>query len=890
MKNTLRPIFLFFILVVCYLQGKAQKPCGSGDLHQLLMNTDTAYRKENTAAEEEIYKNLSVKAMNKMQTPVYTIPVVVHVIHKGEAVGSGSNIATNNILNAIQTLNNSFRNVNNQGVDVQINFKLATTDPNGNATTGINRVNGTVVAGYATGGINNYLCPSTGASETAVKDLSKWPVKSYLNIWLVYTVCNFSYTGIATGITGSAYNGVCVTYSRLSSATDLTITHEVGHMLGLNHTFQGDDAAHVICPADSACAFNGDKVCDTPPHRQWDSVTTPCVGPGVWNNSRYNYMSYNHTPTYSPQAVNATTCRFTQGQKDRMRAVLLTNSTKPYLDSKGALPPATLNDAGVERFILPVANHYSFSCAPSDSVFPVVELKNYGTASLLSAIIRYRVDNGALQTYNWIGNLLTDSSVFVTLPALVAIPGNHTMLAFTNLPNNTADGYTANDSADLVFILKRTKPFNLSGAATGVSFGGSNNGSATVAVNRRVEIREDFEGNTDWIISNGSEVNKWKIGNAVSNGGNKSIYITSNDSTNFYDTINPSVVHFYKDFYFPAGATNIKIKFDWRCQGQIGGVFGSIDQLKVYLKSTSQSVIGLGEQQSGTFIGQYYLQSSFRTDSIMGLDSIAGSSKRLIFSWRNNQDLGVQPPAAVDNLMVSYDLPVSTAYTYLWNSIPPQFTATATGLAATQYKVIVTDATNCIDSILLTVPQLLPVQLVSFSGYAAKNNAVLEWVTAEELNSDRFELERSDLNSNWENIGWVTAKRNEKGKSSYLFTDENAFLNKEKRYYRLKMVDINGSTRYSKNVVLTRFSANIKPAVRVSPNPSNATFNFDLLDTLIGNRYSVQVFNATGIKVLERYFDTGGHLKVDTALPGGVYYYRLLSDDNFISGGKIVLK
>ncbi len=79
---------------------------------------------------------------------VYRIPVV-HVIHNGEAVGSGSNISAVQIQSQIEVLNEDFRrkagtpgwNDHPRGADVRIEFVLAKRDPNGNPTTGIVRWN-----------------------------------------------------------------------------------------------------------------------------------------------------------------------------------------------------------------------------------------------------------------------------------------------------------------------------------------------------------------------------------------------------------------------------------------------------------------------------------------------------------------------------------------------------------------------------------------------------------------------------------------------------------------------------------------------------------------------------------------------------------------------------
>ena len=95
---------------------------------------------------------------------IYLVPVVVHVIHLGEAVGIGTNISVAQINSAIAALNRDFRRLPDDGgiamgagVDTEIQFCLK----------GINRVNGTSVSGYSSSGI-------TGSNEVAVNALSVW--------------------------------------------------------------------------------------------------------------------------------------------------------------------------------------------------------------------------------------------------------------------------------------------------------------------------------------------------------------------------------------------------------------------------------------------------------------------------------------------------------------------------------------------------------------------------------------------------------------------------------------------------------------------------------------------------------------------------------------------
>ncbi|MBL0236964.1 MAG: hypothetical protein IPQ02_10205 [Saprospiraceae bacterium] len=208
----------YFILVSGFVYHlNAQEHCGFDVLHATKMANDEAYRNQMNDMEFKIKAILKSQKQNyRSQSPIYDVPVVVHVLHLGEAIGTGTNISDAQIKGAIQTLNNEFRNSNGTGVDMQINFCLAVRDPNGNPSTGINRVNGTVVPKYSIGGISNPYYNTCG-NEKAVKDLSKWPFESYLNIWVVSKICGGNISGYATFQSGSVYDGVVILSTQITS-------------------------------------------------------------------------------------------------------------------------------------------------------------------------------------------------------------------------------------------------------------------------------------------------------------------------------------------------------------------------------------------------------------------------------------------------------------------------------------------------------------------------------------------------------------------------------------------------------------------------------------------------------------------------------------------------
>ncbi len=327
MKITSNLILTIISLLFFQMQGKGQSAeCVTDYIHKNRMQTDSAYRNQIVTLESQIEAITQNQANNKLKSTLFTIPVVVHVIHLGEPIGAGSNISDIQIQQAIAGLNNRFRNVNGLGVDVELEFCLASKDPNGNSTNGINRVDGSSIPNYSANGIKPTGNTCSGAVETAIKDLKRWPVSDYYNIWVVSKICNGGFVGYASYPVGGLYDGLVIVSTSMTS-TSGTLPHEVGHGFFLYHTFNGD-GGNVSCPIDTNCIINGDRICDTPPHKQGDCATTnPCSSASEWDNSRYNYMSYCPLVT-----------RFAQGQKDRIRATAIVSPRASLLTSVGCGP------------------------------------------------------------------------------------------------------------------------------------------------------------------------------------------------------------------------------------------------------------------------------------------------------------------------------------------------------------------------------------------------------------------------------------------------------------------------------------------------------------------------------------------------------------------------
>ena len=193
---------------------------------------------------------------------------------------------------------------------------------------------------------------------------------------------------------------------------------------------------------------------------------------------------------------------------------------------------------------------------------------------------------------------------------------------------------------------------------------------------------------------------------------------------------------------------------------------------------------------------------------------------------------------------------------------------------------------------------VLPVELNSFTASASGRDVNISWETKTEVNSSKFEVERSAVNTqNWVKVGEVTASGNSNSAKEYSFTDKK--LNSGKYSYRLKMVDNDGTYEYSK-VVETEVSLPKEYAISQNyPNPFNPSTRIDY-QLPFDSKVSLDIYGITGEKVATilngdvaaGYYTTeinAGALN----LASGVYIYRISAtgsnNQNFVQVKKLML-
>ena len=302
-KSTLITLLCLFFGLLAFAQ---ERNCASMESLEKRMALDPSLQQKmvdiNDYTQQKILSNQGAKVSGE----IITIPVVVHVIYSN----NNENISDAQVQSQIDVINEDFRRTNSDAdnkwsvaADTQIEFALATIDPNGNSTNGITRKSST----RTEWGTNDAM------KSTSQGGVSPWNASEYLNMW----VCNIGggILGYAQFPGGSASTDGVVMSPQYFGSSDKgnnfflaapfdkgrTTTHEIGHFLNLRHIW-GDGGCNV-----------DDFVSDTP---QSDASNGGC------NVGHVSCGSEDMVENYMDYSDDACINLFTQGQKDRMRAVL----------------------------------------------------------------------------------------------------------------------------------------------------------------------------------------------------------------------------------------------------------------------------------------------------------------------------------------------------------------------------------------------------------------------------------------------------------------------------------------------------------------------------------------------------------------------------------------
>lgn len=303
-------LLMLFLLPFSLLSQETQDFCGTDEYYQDQLDKHPELKKLEEASNDfaEGYQPPMTKHGQK-----YVIPVVFHVMH----TYGPENVDKEKILANLQTLNEDYQKQNSDTqfvrdqfkpliADHNIEFRLARIDPQGNCTDGIER----------------HYSENTNSANDNVKREVQWDPQRYLNVWLVAEIDRHGSNNIA-GYANFPWdkpyedNDGIVMIARSVEGGDRTLTHEVGHYLGLYHPFQGGCKQWNV--------NSNDEVDDTPMAEDRDRIISSCDGR---NTCDLDYPQGQDKPDMLENFMDYTPCgrMFTKGQKTRSLSYLDPNN------------------------------------------------------------------------------------------------------------------------------------------------------------------------------------------------------------------------------------------------------------------------------------------------------------------------------------------------------------------------------------------------------------------------------------------------------------------------------------------------------------------------------------------------------------------------------------
>ncbi len=393
MKKQIQYLCLASLLTSGLLNAQTDKkvqPCITYDVMDQHFKDDPSAKQRYEAAQnilntqkEEFEKNIT--ANKSLAPPVYTVPVVFHILHQG----GPENVSDATIIQALKWMNDDYARTsadanttvppfNASFIDSEIKFVLAKLDPNGNCTNGIIR---------RYDARTEWDRNQPGAFSFLYNGIT-WNPTKYMNIIIVKDiVAAQGQQGIVVGYTfkpgawssGAVQDAIVYNYGFLGTMVQArSLSHEAGHWFNLSHTWGNTNNPGVSC--------GDDGISDTPITKGEfggcaSSSISACAqtNPAMNNlNNVQNIMNYSDCPR-----------NFTTGQTNAMRAAL----TSATSGRNNLWSNANLIATGISNPVL---------CAPISAFGTTTD--KYQICSGSSLVMKDASYNAAITSYSWSGS------------------------------------------------------------------------------------------------------------------------------------------------------------------------------------------------------------------------------------------------------------------------------------------------------------------------------------------------------------------------------------------------------------------------------------------------------------------------------------------------------
>lgn len=372
-----------------------------------------------------------------------------------------------------------------------------------------------------------------------------------------------------------------------------------------------------------------------------------------------------------------------------------------------------------------------------------------------------------------------------------------------------------------------------------------------------VQATNGVDDDSDW-IRDGYGTPSSSTGPSSGNGDNFYLYTEASSNYNQQHILTSAAIDL-------TGRTGTGMIFSYH---MYGSSMGTLELFTSTDSTTWTSVFNQSGNQGNSWI----------TDTI-DLSAYDGIST-LYLRFNGTTGSGIQSDMAIDNISLA-----ESQESYLWSTGATTSTITVDPGSDTEYYLDVTDINGCVlsDTVMVNVDCLFPVEWLDFRVEQKGADAVLSWATAQEMNSDYFDIERSVDQVAFEMIGKVSASGNSTQINEYDFTDHlitaqpNPVL-----FYRLRQVDLDGKFEYS-NVVELQLIETDQLLLLVFPNPADQriTVRYIFTGNHTGSK-TINIMDAMGKLMLEKPIidhEAEGEFQLSTENWAEGYYFIQLKSN-----------